>query len=66
VGLVAEATRYLTTQAVGAATNLMVFVALIESLPLLKGAPIIPLAAGAAFGLLVNYFASANWVFAPR
>jgi putative flippase GtrA len=61
--LVAEYGRYLTTQVVGALCNLLVFVALIETLPRLASTPIVPLAVGAVLGALVNYAGSAYWVF---
>jgi putative flippase GtrA len=61
--MVAEYGRYFATQIVGAFTNLGVFVALIELVPRLGAAPIVPLAAGAALGAAVNYAGATLWVF---
>lgn len=62
-GLVSEYGRYVTTQVVGAACNLLVFAALIEAFPRLEATPVVPLAVGAVLGALVNYAGSARWVF---
>ena len=64
--LVAEYGRYFVTQTAGALSNLAVFVALIELMPRLAAAPVVPLAVGAALGALVNYAGSAVWVFNAR
>ena len=64
--LVGEYGRYLTTQIVGAACNLAVFVALIEAFPGLASNPVIALAVGAVLGALVNYAGSLYWVFRPK
>jgi putative flippase GtrA len=63
VPIVAEYSRYLVTQIAGAFCNLAVFAALIEALPRLAATPVVPLAAGAVLGALVNYGGSAWWVF---
>lgn len=60
---IAEYGRYFVTQTSGALSNLGVFVALIELMPRLAVTPIVPLAAGAILGALVNYAGSALWVF---
>ena len=64
--MVTEYGRYLTTQVVGAACNLLVFAALIEAFPSLAATPVVPLAVGAVLGALVNYAGSAWWVFNPK
>lgn len=62
-----EYTSYLLVQVIGAVINLSVFVAVIEFVPGLVRAPVIPLAIGAAVALLFNYSASSRFVFsAPR
>ena len=61
-----EYARYLTTQVIGALSNLLVFFMLIEALPILQSSPVIPLAAGAVLGALVNYAGAAWWVFRPK
>jgi len=66
VDVVTEYGRYLTTQVTGALANLLIFVALIELLPRLAAAPVVPLAVGAVAGALVNYAGSARWVFRPK
>jgi len=63
---VAEYGRYFVMQVAGALSNLGVFVALIELLPRLGAAPIVPLAAGAALGAAVNYAGATLWVFGAR
>ena len=60
----AEYGRYLCVQVVGAAANLGVFTLVIAAYFPLKSVPVIPLAIGAVFGLLVNYTGSRYWVFA--
>jgi putative flippase GtrA len=64
--IVAEYGRYLVTQVAGALANLGVFVALIGMIPRLGATPIVPLAAGAVLGALVNYAGAALWVFSAR
>ena len=63
---VAEYGRYFVTQLAGALTNLGVFVALIEIFPQLANAPVIPLAAGAILGAVVNFAGASLWVFRTR
>jgi putative flippase GtrA len=63
VPLGAEYGRYFVTQVVGAICNLAVFAALIEAVPRFVAMPVVPLAAGAVLGALVNYGGSAWWVF---
>jgi putative flippase GtrA len=55
--------KYLLVQTGGALLNLGVFSALIKSFPRLETMPIVPLAAGAAFGLVFNYSGARYWVF---
>lgn len=64
--MVAEYGRYFVTQVAGALSNLGVFVALIELMPRLGAIPIVPLAAGAVLGAVVNYAGAALWVFNAR
>jgi len=64
--IVGEYGRYLVTQVAGALSNLAVFVALIQWVPRLVAVPVVPLAAGAVVGALVNYAGSALWVFERR
>ena len=58
--------RYLGVQIVGALVNLGVFWAMLNEFPQLKSTPIVALAAGAVFGLLVNYAGSKYWVFSEH
>jgi putative flippase GtrA len=53
-----EYAGYFAIQLVGAALNLLVFVACLESWPALAEWPVIALAAGAAIALLFNFFAA--------
>jgi putative flippase GtrA len=55
--------RYAAVQVVGAMTNLAVFGGLIAFVPSLKAIPVVPLAVGAALGLLINFGGSRLWVF---
>jgi putative flippase GtrA len=58
--------RYLAVQIVGSLVNLAVFSALVAAFRLLHSLPIVPLAIGALFGLVVNYVGSRYWVFRER
>jgi putative flippase GtrA len=58
--------RYLTVQVAGALVNLGVFSGLVAGVPSLRTLPIVPLAVGAVFGLVVNYAGSRYWVFSER
>lgn len=58
-----EYAYYFTTQVIGAAINLCVFFLLIRINSMLRDYPLIPLAAGAAVSLAVNYFLSKKIVF---
>ncbi len=60
----AEYVRYLLVQTGGALLNLAVFSVLIEWIPPLRFYPVVPLAAGAAVGLVFNFTGSRYWVFA--
>jgi putative flippase GtrA len=64
--VVAEYGRYFVTQVAGALTNLGVFVALIEIFPRLASTPVLPLAAGAILGAVVNFAGASLWVFRTR
>jgi putative flippase GtrA len=55
--------RYLLVQIVGAAVNLVVFTFLVMWFPALHEVPVVPLAVGAAFGLLVNFTGARLWVY---
>lgn len=59
----AEYTRYIGVQTLGGATNLLVFAIVIHLEPALIKQPVIPLAWGSAFGLIVNYLGARYWVF---
>lgn len=58
--------RYLLVQILGAMTNLLIFTTAIMAHAPMRSVPVIPLAIGAVFGLLVNYFGSHHWVFAKQ
>jgi putative flippase GtrA len=60
-----EYARYLTVQVIAAFLNLAIFVVLVAALPALRALPVVPLAAGAAFGLALNYAGARMWVFRP-
>ncbi|MEO8536319.1 MAG: GtrA family protein [Betaproteobacteria bacterium] len=62
----AEYLRYLVTQVIGALTNLAVFFTLVAAFPVLTGRPVVPLAAGAVLGAIVNYWGSTLWVFGAK
>lgn len=61
-----EFARYLSTQIVGALTNLAVYWGLISTNSVLEYNPVIALAIAAIVGLVVNYTLSALWVFGVR
>lgn len=58
-----EYRRYFSVQIAGALANLAIYVLLIRLFPPLGQLPIIPLAAGAVGGLIVNYKLSSTYVF---
>ena len=58
-----EYSAYLVVQVIGALINVVIFVLVIELVPGLKEIPVIPLAIGAAAGLLFNFTASSLLVF---
>lgn len=58
-----EYSSYLLVQLIGAAINLLVFVAVIEIFNDLAKYPVIPLAIGAAAALVFNFTASSRFVF---
>jgi putative flippase GtrA len=59
----AEYGRYLFVQVVGAAINLATFAAILSVYPGLVAMPVLPLAAGAALGLVFNFAGMRRWVF---
>jgi putative flippase GtrA len=59
----AEYGRYLCVQVVGAAINLATFAAVLTIYPRLAAVPVLPLAAGAALGLVFNFAGARRWVF---
>ena len=59
----AEYLRYVAVQAIGALTNLGVFVSVLAAIPDLIRYPVVPLAIGAIVGLLVNFAGARAWVF---
>ena len=65
-GVGSEYMRYMAVQILGAASNLCVFVFALRRDPSLLRYPVIPLALGAAVGLVVNFVGSRVWVFADR
>lgn len=58
-----EYMRYLIVQTCGVTINFAVFSSMVMLMPQLKSYPIVPLAVGSAFGLIVNYTGSRLWVF---
>jgi putative flippase GtrA len=58
-----EYLRYMAVQSSGALANLGVFMVLVHAFSWFARIPVIPLAIGAAAGLLVNFVGSKNWVF---
>jgi putative flippase GtrA len=55
--------RYFLVQIFGALANLSVFFFLVTQYEVLLRLPIVPLALGACFGLVVNYTGARFWVF---
>jgi len=62
----AEYARYLFVQTTGGGVNLLVFTILIMVAPSLNSHPIIPLAVGAIFGLVVNFTGVRYWVYSKK
>lgn len=58
-----EYSKYFAVQCCGVAVNFAVFSVLVMLLPALIRYPVLPLAVGSAFGLIVNYTGSRLWVF---
>jgi len=58
-----EYMKYFVVQTGGVLVNFAIFSLLVALLPALKQYPVIPLAVGSAFGLIVNYTGSRLWVF---
>ena len=61
-----EYVRYLLVQTTGGGVNLLIFTLLIMVTPSLKSQPIIPLAVGAIFGLVINFTGTRYWVYSKR
>jgi putative flippase GtrA len=59
----AELMRYLSTQGVGLVANLFAYTAVIWIVPALDRHALVPLVAGSALGLAVNYALARHWVF---
>ena len=60
-----EYARYLAVQIAGALLNLGVFALLIALYPGLHSVPVVPLAVGALFGMVLNFLGARFWVFSP-
>jgi putative flippase GtrA len=58
-----EYARYVAVQVGGALINYGIFAIVISGFPIFRGWPFLPLAIGAAGGLLFNYQLSRAWVF---
>jgi len=58
-----EYLKYFVVQTGGVLINFAIFSLLLVLLPALKQYPVIPLAVGSAFGLIVNYTGARLWVF---
>jgi putative flippase GtrA len=61
-----EYLRYFVVQTGGVLVNFAVFALLVAMIPALRSYPVIPLAVGSAFGLIVNYSGARLWVFVAR
>jgi putative flippase GtrA len=58
-----EYLAYVITQVIGAALNLAVFFAILDTYPALRDYPLVPLAAGAIVGLVFNFTVAKMWVY---
>jgi len=58
-----EYLKYFVVQTGGVLVNFAVFSLIVALLPSLRAYPVIPLAAGSLFGLVVNYSGARWWVF---
>jgi putative flippase GtrA len=58
-----ELMRYLSTQGVGMLANLLAYTAVIWIVPALDRHALVPLVAGSALGLAVNFALARHWVF---
>ena len=61
-----EYVRYLLVQTTGGGVNLLIFTLLIMAAASLKSQPIIPLAVGAIFGLVINFTGTRYWVYSKK
>jgi putative flippase GtrA len=61
-----ELLRYLATQGAGLLTNLIAYAGVIRLIPELDSHALVPLAAGSALGLAVNFALAKTLVFTPR
>ena len=64
--LVAEYSKYMTVQVVGAVSNLAVFYSVLYLFHDLVAWPVVALAIGAIFGLVVNFTGLNLWVYADK
>lgn len=60
-GAVREYSRYFSGQLAGALTNVLVYTLLVLTLPAVGA--LTALSAGAAFGLIVNFYLAQTWIF---
>jgi putative flippase GtrA len=60
-----EAGRYVAVQCTGGLANVSLYTVLVWTVPLFHQWLVIPLAAGAAAGLVINYFGNKHLVFRP-
>ena len=61
-----EGMRYFLVQSVAAATNILVFAALVYSVQLFLQYPVLPLIVGGLCGWAINYTAASRWVYKQR
>ncbi|MDX1735618.1 MAG: GtrA family protein [Halioglobus sp.] len=58
-----EYLRYVVVQVTAAFANLAVFVLVIEQFPATADYPVLPLAVGAVFGMVINFLGARYWVY---
>jgi len=61
-----EYLKYFVVQTGGVLVNFAVFSLMVALLPALRAYPVIPLAVGSLFGLVVNYSGARWWVFVAQ
>ena len=59
-----EVVRYFSTQGAGLIANLVVYAVMVRLFPMLDRHALLPLAAGSAVGLAVNFVLARRWAFA--